>query len=69
MAFSFSLFTALELLFYPDYLLGSTMQGLGVVCNKEEGFSQDDFVVEFLGEVSHHICLCNFTHAASFLII
>jgi len=27
------------------------MQGLGVVCNKEEGFGEDDFVVEFLGEV------------------
>jgi len=27
------------------------MQGLGVVCNKEEGFAEDDFVVEFLGEV------------------
>lgn len=26
-------------------------QGLGVVCNKKEGFEQDDFVVEFLGEV------------------
>lgn len=26
-------------------------QGLGVVCNKEGGFSDDDFVVEFLGEV------------------
>ncbi|XP_042477330.1 histone-lysine N-methyltransferase ATXR3-like isoform X2 [Macadamia integrifolia] len=26
-------------------------KGLGVVCNKEEGFSDDDFVVEFLGEV------------------
>ena len=26
------------------------MQGLGVVCNKEEGFAEDDFVVEFLGE-------------------
>lgn len=22
-----------------------------MVCNKEEGFSEDDFVVEFLGEV------------------
>jgi hypothetical protein len=22
--------------------------------------------VEFLGEVRHHICLCNFTHVASF---
>jgi len=27
------------------------VQGLGVVCNKEEGFAEDDFVVEFLGEV------------------
>jgi len=26
-------------------------QGLGVVCNKEDGFGTDDFVVEFLGEV------------------
>lgn len=26
-------------------------QGLGVVCNKEGGFGEDDFVVEFLGEV------------------
>ncbi|XP_043725695.1 histone-lysine N-methyltransferase ATXR3-like isoform X3 [Telopea speciosissima] len=26
-------------------------KGLGVVCNKDEGFSDDDFVVEFLGEV------------------
>lgn len=33
------------------------MQGLGVVCNKEEGFTEDDFVVEFLGEVWVHICL------------
>ncbi|KAL8478350.1 hypothetical protein ACS0TY_030310 [Phlomoides rotata] len=29
----------------------SYRKGLGVVCNKEEGFSGDDFVVEFLGEV------------------
>ncbi|KAI3465654.1 hypothetical protein Pfo_022317 [Paulownia fortunei] len=26
-------------------------KGLGVVCNKQGGFSKDDFVVEFLGEV------------------
>ncbi|CAK9161370.1 unnamed protein product [Ilex paraguariensis] len=26
-------------------------KGLGVVCNKERGFGEDDFVVEFLGEV------------------
>ncbi|KAG2717108.1 hypothetical protein I3843_03G159300 [Carya illinoinensis] len=26
-------------------------KGLGVVCNKEEGFGEEDFVVEFLGEV------------------
>ncbi|KGN43552.1 histone-lysine N-methyltransferase ATXR3 [Cucumis sativus] len=26
-------------------------KGLGVVCNKQEGFGEDDFVVEFLGEV------------------
>ncbi|KAF8369961.1 hypothetical protein HHK36_032009 [Tetracentron sinense] len=29
----------------------SYRKGLGVVCNKEEGFGEDDFVVEFLGEV------------------
>lgn len=29
-------------------------QGLGVVCNKEGGFTEDDFVVEFLGEVMLH---------------
>jgi hypothetical protein len=26
-------------------------QGLGVVCNKPEGFDDGDFVVEFFGEV------------------
>ncbi|KAG6717777.1 hypothetical protein I3842_04G117100 [Carya illinoinensis] len=26
-------------------------KGLGVVCNKEEGFGEEDFVVDFLGEV------------------
>ena len=26
-------------------------QGLGVVCNKKGGFGEDDFVVEFFGEV------------------
>jgi hypothetical protein len=37
------------------------MQGLGVVCNKEEGFGEDDFVVEFLGEVwAIYICICSF---------
>ncbi|GKD15317.1 hypothetical protein Tco_1199724, partial [Tanacetum coccineum] len=30
---------------------GFLIQGLGVVCNKEAGFSEDDFVLEFLGEV------------------
>lgn len=29
-------------------------QGLGVVCNREGGFTEDDFVVEFLGEVILH---------------
>lgn len=29
-------------------------QGLGVVCNKDGGFTEDDFVVEFLGEVILH---------------
>lgn len=27
------------------------VQGLGVVCNKQEGFDDGDFVVEFFGEV------------------
>ena len=27
-------------------------QGLGVVCNKPEGFDEGDFVVEFFGEVN-----------------
>jgi len=31
--------------------LGCVLQGLGVVCNKEGGFGEEDFVVEFLGEV------------------
>ncbi|XP_058762459.1 histone-lysine N-methyltransferase ATXR3-like [Vicia villosa] len=35
----------------PDDKYVAYRKGLGVVCNKEEGFSQDDFVVEFLGEV------------------
>ncbi|KAJ0966069.1 hypothetical protein J5N97_027207 [Dioscorea zingiberensis] len=35
----------------PDDKYVSYRKGLGVVCNKEEGFSEDDFVVEFLGEV------------------
>ncbi|GAU17060.1 hypothetical protein TSUD_105590, partial [Trifolium subterraneum] len=34
----------------PDDKYVAYRKGLGVVCNKEEGFSQDDFVVEFLGE-------------------
>ncbi|XP_077243423.1 histone-lysine N-methyltransferase ATXR3-like isoform X2 [Tasmannia lanceolata] len=29
----------------------SYRKGLGVVCNKQDGFSEEDFVVEFLGEV------------------
>lgn len=33
-------------------IVGSVYQGLGVVCNKEGGFIEEDFVVEFLGEVS-----------------
>ena len=33
------------------FLSGCVHQGLGVVCNKEEGFGEEDFVVEFLGEV------------------
>lgn len=32
-------------------LVACMNQGLGVVCNKEGGFGEDDFVVEFLGEV------------------
>ncbi|XP_057728916.1 histone-lysine N-methyltransferase ATXR3 [Arachis stenosperma] len=35
----------------PDDKYVAYRKGLGVVCNKEEGFSEDDFVVEFLGEV------------------
>jgi hypothetical protein len=38
------------------------MQGLGVVCNKEEGFGEDDFVVEFLGEVWLYIYMQLFIH-------
>ncbi|GJR90177.1 hypothetical protein Tco_0214188 [Tanacetum coccineum] len=38
--------------FIKDMLLRTlNKQGLGVVYNKEAGFSEDDFVVEFLGEV------------------
>ncbi|KAG6494485.1 hypothetical protein ZIOFF_049517 [Zingiber officinale] len=35
----------------PDDNYVAYRKGLGVVCNKKEGFEQDDFVVEFLGEV------------------
>ncbi|KAF1886757.1 hypothetical protein Lal_00045994 [Lupinus albus] len=35
----------------PDDKYVAYRKGLGVVCNKEEGFDEDDFVVEFLGEV------------------
>ncbi|KAG9454280.1 hypothetical protein H6P81_007184 [Aristolochia fimbriata] len=35
----------------PDDNYVAYRKGLGVVCNKEEGFTEDDFVVEFLGEV------------------
>lgn len=35
---------------------GVVCQGLGVVCNKEGGFGEDDFVVEFLGEVWMLFC-------------
>ncbi|GKA07572.1 retrovirus-related pol polyprotein from transposon TNT 1-94, partial [Tanacetum coccineum] len=35
----------------PDDNYVAYRKGLGVVCNKEAGFSEDDFVVEFLGEV------------------
>lgn len=35
----------------PDDNYVAYRKGLGVVCNKEGGFSQEDFVVEFLGEV------------------
>ncbi|KAK1326653.1 putative histone-lysine N-methyltransferase ATXR3 [Acorus calamus] len=35
----------------PDDNYVAYRKGLGVVCNKEEGFVEDDFVVEFLGEV------------------
>ncbi|OIW05925.1 hypothetical protein TanjilG_07201 [Lupinus angustifolius] len=35
----------------PDDKYVAYRKGLGVVCDKEEGFGEDDFVVEFLGEV------------------
>ncbi|KAJ9170119.1 hypothetical protein P3X46_018250 [Hevea brasiliensis] len=35
----------------PDDNYVTYRKGLGVVCNKEGGFGEDDFVVEFLGEV------------------
>ncbi|XP_077254002.1 histone-lysine N-methyltransferase ATXR3-like [Tasmannia lanceolata] len=35
----------------PDDNYVSYRKGLGVVCNKESGFGEEDFVVEFLGEV------------------
>ncbi|KAI4383284.1 hypothetical protein MLD38_009140 [Melastoma candidum] len=35
----------------PDDKYIAYRKGLGVVCNKEGGFGEDDFVVEFLGEV------------------
>lgn len=36
---------------FCNCLLVNIDQGLGVVCNKEGGFREEDFVVEFLGEV------------------
>ncbi|KAJ7948208.1 histone-lysine N-methyltransferase ATXR3 [Quillaja saponaria] len=35
----------------PDEKYVAYRKGLGVVCDKEGGFGEDDFVVEFLGEV------------------
>ncbi|KDP27299.1 hypothetical protein JCGZ_20287 [Jatropha curcas] len=35
----------------PDDNYVAYRKGLGVVCNKDGGFGEDDFVVEFLGEV------------------
>ncbi|KAL3509629.1 hypothetical protein ACH5RR_029030 [Cinchona calisaya] len=35
----------------PDDNYVAYRKGLGVVCNKEGGFSEEDFIVEFLGEV------------------
>ncbi|XP_031254562.1 histone-lysine N-methyltransferase ATXR3 isoform X2 [Pistacia vera] len=35
----------------PDDKYVAYRKGLGVVCNKDGGFGEDDFVVEFLGEV------------------
>lgn len=40
-----------DLLLVLYCLLFNIDQGLGVVCSKEGGFGEDDFVVEFLGEV------------------
>jgi hypothetical protein len=45
--FVFYIFLPLWLFYTPSF----HHQGLGVVCNKEGGFGDDDFVVEFLGEV------------------
>lgn len=39
------------ILLFCYFLFGCVHQGLGVVCNKEGGFGEEDFVVEFLGEV------------------
>lgn len=41
----------LILLLFCNCLWDDINQGLGVVCNEEEGFGEEDFVVEFLGEV------------------
>ncbi|CAN1232252.1 Histone-lysine N-methyltransferase ATXR3 [Linum perenne] len=35
----------------PDDKYVAYRKGLGVVCNKDNGFGEEDFVVEFLGEV------------------
>jgi len=55
-------------------LLNWIMQGLGVVCNKEGGFAEDDFVVEFLGEVwlqtqTHTPHLCSSIHISRIMSI
>ena len=49
----FIAFSLLTVIFhgFDTICLGWMTQGLGVVWNKEEGFVEDDFVVDFLGEV------------------
>lgn len=49
--FLYSFFSSYSFSLIVLFAWGSIDQGLGVVCNKEGGFGEEDFVVEFLGEV------------------